>query len=73
MICSQWVPNLNEDQLILKFFIFDEDVNLEEDKMLSRSIFIITFLLTLLTCPGNITLWISSIDSKLVVYGSDFQ
>jgi hypothetical protein len=64
MNCSLWVPNLFEDLMILKFFIFDEDANLEEDKTLSRSIFITTFLFPLLTFLDDISSWISSIDVR---------
>jgi hypothetical protein len=73
MICSLLIPNLNEDQLILKNFIFDEDANLEEDKTMSGSIFITTFLFPILTHPNDFTSWISSTDVRKVVCGGQFQ
>lgn len=67
------MPTSLEDLTILKNFIFDEDANLEEDKMMSRSKFITTFLFPLLTHPTDIMSWISSIDVRLVDYDEKIQ
>jgi hypothetical protein len=67
------MPNSNEDHMIFENFIFDEDEDLEEDKMSKGSYFITTFLFPILTDHNDIVSWISSIDVRLVGIGGEFE